>query len=283
MIDCHLHLQDGRLSSHLEDVLATTRAEGITRLVVNGTHPGDWESVARLASQVPEVAPCYGLHPWKVGTEPDHWLGELEGRLKADPRAGVGEIGLDRWIKNFDFDRQREVFSAQLGLAGDLGRPVTIHCLQAWGTLAEVLETAPRPGRFLLHSYGGPVEMIDRFVSMGAYFSISGYFFRPGKESKLAAFDRIPRDRLLVETDAPDMAPPPELVRFSLPGHENPQPNHPGNLGSIHEAFALRLGMATADLVALVGENFAEWYGTVPPDAQRPIAVSRESQRSDML
>lgn len=283
MIDCHLHLQDERLSSRLEEVLATTRALGITRLVVNGTHPGDWESVARLASQVPEVIPCYGLHPWKVGSEPDEWLGELERRLQADPGAGVGEIGLDRWIKNFDFDRQREVFLAQLALAGSLGRPVTIHCLQAWGSLAEVLETAPRPGRFLLHSYGGPVEMIDRFVSLGAFFSISGYFFLPGKESKLAAFDRVPRNRLLVETDAPDMAPPPERVRFSLSGCDDPEPNHPGNLGSIHEAFALRLGMTTADLVALVGENFAEWFGTAEPGAQRPIAVSRESQRSDML
>jgi TatD DNase family protein len=283
MIDCHLHLQDVRLSSSLEEVLATIRALGITRLVVNGTHPDDWESVASLAARVPEVIPCYGLHPWKVGTEPGNWLGELGERLRADPRAGVGEIGLDRWIKNHDLDRQREVFVAQLALAGSLGRPVTIHCLQAWGSLAESLETAARPRRFLLHSYGGPVGMIDRFVSLGAFFSISGYFFRPGKESKLAVFDHIPRDRLLVETDAPDMAPPPELVRFSPPSCGAPEPNHPGNLGSIYEAFARRLGMAVEDLVALVEDNFAEWFGPSEPGPQRPIAVSSESQRSDML
>ena len=286
MIDCHLHLQDERLSSRLDEVLATIRSLGITRLVVNGTHPGDWESVAALASRIPEVIPCYGLHPWRVGSEPGNWLGDLGERLRGDPRAGVGEIGLDRWMKNPDSDRQREVFIAQLALAGSLGRPVTIHCLQAWGSLLEVLETAPRPRRLLLHSYGGPLEMIDRFVSLGAWFSISGYFFRPGKESKLAAFDRIPRDRLLVETDAPDMVPPPELVRFHLPSSGTPEPNHPGNLGSIHEALARRLGMGTADLAALVGTNFAEWFGSMEPPAagdQRPIAVSRDSQRSDML
>lgn len=283
MIDCHLHLQDERLSTCLEEILATIRAVGITRLVVNGTHPGDWESVASLASQIPEVIPCYGLHPWKVGSESGSWLGKLEDRLRADPRAGVGEVGLDRWVKNFDFDRQRKVFSAQLALAGSLGRPVTIHCLQAWGPLVEMLESTSRPRHFLLHSFGGPVGMIDRLVDLGAFFSVSGYFFRPGKESKLAAFERIPRDRLLVETDAPDMAPPRELMRFALPGGTGPEANHPGNLVAIHEALAIRLGMATTDLIALVEENFAVWLGTGTTTAQPLIAISRESQRSDML
>lgn len=283
MIDCHLHLQDERLSSCLDEILATIRVLGITRLVVNGTHPGDWDAVARLASRVPEVIPCYGLHPWKVGRESGPWLEDLADRLRADPRAAVGEIGLDRWIKDFDFERQREAFAAQLALAGSLGRPVTIHCLNAWGTLAEMLETVPRPRHFLLHSFGGPVGMIDRFVSLGAFFSISGYFFRSGKESKLAAFDRIPRDRILVETDAPDMAPPPELVRFVPGGGGSPEANHPGNLVAIHEAFALRLGLTTNDLAALVEENFSAWFGMGTRTVQRPITFSSDSQRSSML
>lgn len=258
MIDCHLHLQDPRLAARLPEILETLRSLGIVRLVVNGTHPDDWDRVATLASDCPEVIPSFGLHPWRAGTEPEDWLADLESRLRADPRAGIGEVGLDRWIKGSDFARQQEVFSSQLQLAAEFDRPVTIHCLQAWGTLADILEAAPLPRGFLLHSFGGPVEMVDRFVALGAWFSVSGYFFRPCKETKLAVFDRMPRERILIETDAPDMLPPPEMIRYPVED-SNPLANHPGNLVAVYEALARRFAMPLDDLVHLVGKNFASW------------------------
>ncbi len=264
MIDCHLHLQDPRLAGEVGGILATLRSLGITRLVVNGTHPGDWDSVEQLAADVPEVIPNFGLHPWRVGTEGADWLDDLSTRLARHPAAGLGEIGLDRWVRGLDFGRQQDAFRWQLDLARRFGRPVTIHCLRAWGRLRELL-TKHHPGTgLLLHSYGGPAELVGEFASIGAYFSLSGYFFREGKEAKLATFDQVPHDRLLIETDAPDMAPPPGLLRYRLAdaSPDDPEaPNHPANLVPIYEAVASRQGISLEETIARMRRNFEAWQG----------------------
>ncbi len=261
MIDAHLHLQDPRLADALPGILEAARELGIERMVVNGTHPGDWEAVERLAAEHPEVTPCFGLHPWRVGSEQAGWLEELESRLKRLPGAGVGEIGLDRWIRDSDFGRQRETFAAQLDLAERLDRPVAIHCLRAWGTMLEILASASPRRAPLLHSYGGPVEMVGDFTALGAFFSLSGHFFHPGKEGKLAAFDAVPADRLLLETDAPDMLPPPEMRPFHLVDPAGQEVNHPGNLLAIYEAAATRRGWSVEETIGRMRRNFEAWRG----------------------
>ncbi len=258
MIDCHLHLQDPRLGPSLPSVMETLRHLGVRRLVVNGTRPKDWDAVETLAKEHPEVVPSFGLHPWYVAEAEGAWLDELEERLLRFPEAGVGEIGLDRWKPGLDFARQREVFLAQLDLAHRLDRPLSLHCLQAWGSLFDCLDNALTGPGFLLHSYGGPREMVGAFVEKGAFISISGYFFRPGKEAKLATFDAVPEDRLLLETDAPDMLPPLELVSHALP---DPLSNHPANLAAIYGAVAGRLGLSRSDLEKIVSQNFVRWFG----------------------
>lgn len=264
MIDCHLHLQDPRLAGDLAEILATARSIGIGRFIVNGTGPHDWEGVSRLAALYPEVTPSFGLHPWQVGSEPDDWLANLEACLHQHPGAGVGEIGLDRWIEGHDLDRQTGVFLSQLELADQWRRPLSIHCLRAWGRLSEILTKHPPRTGILLHSYGGPAEMVERFVELGAYFSISGYFLQASKSEKLAVFDRVPQDRLLLETDAPDMTPPPECRRYHLasaPADASDKiPNHPGNLTAVYDAVAERRGMSRDDLERLITRNFEAWW-----------------------
>jgi TatD DNase family protein len=260
MIDCHLHLQDPRLAGSLPGIMKTVRSLGIQRLVVNGTCPRDWDAVESLASIYPEVTPSFGLHPWHVGTEREGWLEDLERRLMRHPAAGVGEIGLDRWIRGHDLKKQKAAFLPQLALAERLGRSVSIHCLQAWGNLLEILTEREGRVRVLLHSYGGPAEMVERFVELGAFFSLSGYFFRPEKAGKLAVFNRVPGERLLLETDAPDMVPPATLRRFELSGGSASELNHPGNLPAIQEAAALHFSISTEAFEALLTRNFARWW-----------------------
>lgn len=264
MIDCHLHLQDPRLLPWAGEIMESVRSAGITRLVVDGTRPEDWPLVRDLALRFPGLIPSYGLHPWHVGSEAETWFGELESLLRDDAAACVGEIGLDRWIRNADPARQREVFVRQLLLAETWERSVTIHCLKAWGTLLDLIrEVRPRMP-FLLHSYGGPLEMVGPFADLGAFFSLSGYFFREDKAGKLATFGKVPRDRLLVETDAPDMLPPPGMIRFKVPGQAGAEdkhvPNHPANLLPIHQAASALLRMNPADFEELVTANFSRWY-----------------------
>lgn len=263
MIDAHLHLQDLRFPEDLSGLMEILREAGISRIVVNGTCPDDWNRVAELADTFPEIIPSFGLHPWKVNGVPREWKDELEGLLLRYPGAGVGEIGLDRWIKGHDLESQSRCFQTQLDMAGRLDRPLSIHCLQAWGHLRECLEHAGSIPPFLLHSFGGPAEMIDDFVERGAFFSVSGYFFRADKAEKLRVFEKIPEDRILLETDAPDMMPPPELVLRAMSDQEENGPlNHPVNLASIYQAFADWRGLEIETVIRLMRANFDSWFRT---------------------
>jgi len=233
--------------------------------VVNGTCEEDWAAVAELAGRFPWVIPSFGVHPWKVAGLSAEWRARLLARVEeCGGRCGIGEIGLDRWMKQPDA-AQREVFLWQLRLAAERNLPVSIHCLKAWGALWEILREEPLPERgFLLHAYGGPVEMLEGFVKRGAYFSFSGYFLRPGKRARLEAFRRIPADRLLVETDAPSMPLPPERVRHPLPPGPDGMPvSHPADLAVAYEGLAETRGEKPERLAAKVAENFARLFGVL--------------------
>ena len=116
LYDAHNHLQDARLGVDVDALIATARAEGVARMVVNGSCDEDWPHVLALARRFPEVIPSFGYHPWYVGERTPAWRENLVGALDAVPSA-IGEIGLDRWIENYDLPAQEEVFLWQLRLA----------------------------------------------------------------------------------------------------------------------------------------------------------------------
>ena len=118
---------------------------------------GQAEQVAAdPARSYPKLIPSFGYHPWYVKERSPDWQTVLVRHLDAVPSA-IGEVGLDRWIKDHDLAPQEEVFVWQLRLAAERNLPVSIHCLQAWGRLLELLRAGPCPRcGFLLHSFGGP-------------------------------------------------------------------------------------------------------------------------------
>jgi TatD DNase family protein len=192
--------------------------------------------------------------------------------LDAIPSA-IGEIGLDRWIKDHDLAQQEEVFVWQLRLAAERDSPASIHCLQAWGRLLELLQAEPRPGcGFLLHSYGGPQEMITPLARLGAYFSIPGYFAHERKVRQRESFRHVPPDRLLIETDAPDQLLPDARNRHPLTDAASGKAiNHPANLEAVYEFVAELLGERVQALANRVEENFQRLFGSLNrnPDTAR--------------
>ena len=262
MIDAHNHLHDARLVPHRAAILQSLAQLGITRAVVNGTREDDWPAVAELARDHPFVLPSFGLHPWHVAARSPDWLARLRENLDANPVAVVGEIGLDRWVAGHDPDVQREVFSAQIALAAERDLPATIHCLRAWGPLWDLLRTGPVPAcGFLLHAYGGPGAMVRGFVERGAYFSFNAYFLHARKAAQRAVFQQIPADRLLVETDAPDMRPPDDRNAHPLHDASGTPLNHPANLALAYAALAELRGLSLEELTEQVAENFARLFG----------------------
>jgi TatD DNase family protein len=260
LYDAHNHLQDQRLKPRLAAIMSAVRAEPIARMVVNGSCEEDWPDVLELARQFPQVLPSFGYHPWYVKERTPRWQAELARFLDALP-AVVGEIGLDRWIKDYDLPEQEEVFVWQLRLAAERGLPVSIHCLKAWGPLLEILQREPRPAcGFLLHSYGGAPELIPGLVKLGAYFSLPGYFAQEHKFRQRETFRRVPLERLLIETDAPDQLLPEERNRFPLLDADGRPLNHPANVGAVYEFAAELLGLPLEKLAAQVESNFLRLF-----------------------
>ena len=258
--DAHNHLQDARIASALPAITIELESIPIRRAVVNGTGPQDWPQVAALARSHKWVIPSFGLHPWYVNQASKNWRTELEHCLLAQPSA-IGEIGLDRWIKDYDSPRQEEAFISQLKLAAERNVPVTIHCLKAWGRLLEILQSEEVPAGFLLHSYRGPAEMVHSFVNLGAYFSLSGYFAHPRKEHQREVFRTIALDRLLLETDAPDMPLPAERSPKNLNGSVGENLNHPANIRAIYSFAAELYGIGPQELAGQLESNFLKLFG----------------------
>ena len=257
--DAHNHLQALRFGGQQAELLA--ECPEVARMVVNGCCEEDWPAVAALAVAHRQVLPSFGYHPWCIHERSDHWEAELNRMLDAHP-AAVGEIGLDRWKEGLDYEGQEEVFVTQLRIAAERNLPASIHCLKAWGRLLELLQEAPIPERgFLLHSYGGPTEMVQAFAQQGAYFSFPGYFLRAAKGRHREAFKSVPADRLLIETDAPDQRLPDALNAYPLTDSAGEPMNHPANLPVVYQGVAKILETPLVALAEQVEDNFERLFG----------------------
>ncbi len=276
LYDAHQHFHFDQLTPRRAALVRDLASIGLQGAVVNGTNEEEWPVVAALAKEYRWIIPSFGIHPWDCGNRTKNWHAELSTQLLAHPAAGVGEIGLDRWIidgvkpddprlaglRIAPLEEQSEVLAAQLRLAAELNRAASIHCVQAFGALADVLRATQRPARgFLIHGYGGPAEMIPEFVKLGAYFSFNIELLQPRLAARLANFKNIPADRLLVETDAPTKPPPDDRNRFPLPPAADGSPvNHPANIAVAYEALAELRGLPLEALAALVEKNFTRLF-----------------------
>jgi TatD DNase family protein len=264
LYDAHNHLQDARLTPHREAVLAAMQKEGVASMVVNGSCEDDWPEVLALARECPQVIPSFGYHPWYVKERSPDWQAALVRYLDTVPSA-IGEIGLDRWIKDYDLVAQEEVFGWQLRLAAERNLPASIHCLQAWGRLLELLRAGPCPRcGFLLHSFGGPSEVIAPLAELGGYFSVPGYFAHERKARQREAFRHVPPDRLLIETDAPDQLLPSERIQYPLTDPATGKAiNHPANLGAVYRFVAELLDEPLEELAERVEQNYRRLFGSL--------------------
>ena len=190
--DAHLHYK-GLCYDGIEDA---------ELLCVNAAERSDWERIRDVPDT--RVMRFYGLHPWYVESWNDSICDDLRAYLDADPNAGVGEIGLDN-LKP-DTVRQAEAFTKQLMVASEYERCVSIHNVRSEGLIQRLLKIEGKGCRsIILHSFTGPVASIGSFVKMNAYFSVSPRLMLKSRANAELILGRIPDERLLIETDAPDI------------------------------------------------------------------------------
>lgn len=255
---CHHHFPEVTAKS-----LEMARSVGLGCAVVNATGPRDWEAVSAMAAAEPRCLPSFGLHPWKVPDAPEGWEAGLRSALVGHPAAGVGEAGLDRWVQGNDPVLQERAFRVQIALARELDRPLTVHCVRAFGHLMEVVRDEPLPRRgFLLHAWNGPPELVPELVRLGARFSFGTAHLVARKAARLREFARsVPRDRALLETDSPELCPDPEFRFAALPDRPDGTPvNHPANILSALRALAGAWGVSVEACAARANANFESLF-----------------------
>ena len=219
LCDVHTHLQDLRLSSTIHQVIRRSMAVGVTHMVCCGVQESDWHGVATLATQYPGVFPAFGLHPWFISSRSPDWLDRLQQLLQTTG-AAVGEIGLDRSVSPRNDAEQISVFTSQLTLAKAYKRPVNVHCRKAFGLLADLLkENGGLPHGGVIHSYSGSADMVKVFEKSGAHISFSGSLTRPHNKKVRQAARAVSLERLLIETDTPDILPTGAPEGLNEPAH----------------------------------------------------------------
>ncbi|MBJ6726034.1 TatD family hydrolase [Geomesophilobacter sediminis] len=250
--DTHCHLDDPVFTPRLAEVVAEAAGAGVTGMVVPGIAPEGWDRIIELARTFPGVFPACGIHPMHAGRCNAVSLGRL---AELAPHClAIGEIGLD-YLLDVPRDLQIESFRAQLRIALTAARPVLIHCRKAFADVLTVLkeERAGEVGG-VFHSFSGSVETAREVLKLGFYVSISGSITFSNAVRPVAVAAALPADRLLLETDAPDLTPEPHRGATNLPSY----------LLYVAQRVAETRGTTVEDLARQTTENALRLFHLAP-------------------
>lgn len=248
LVDSHCHLDHPDFAARVPDVLERARAAGVARMVTISTHVGRFDVYRALAETNEAVFFTIGTHPHHAAEEPDVPASRIAA-LSAHPRCvGIGEAGLDYHYTFSSPEVQQRVFRTHIAAARESGLPLVIHARDADEDMIGILGEEMGRGRFeaVLHCFSSGARLADVGVALGLYVSFSGIVtFKKSDELRRIA-SRVPRDRILVETDAPYLAPVPHR------GHSN----EPAYVAHTARVLAETVGLSPEELAALTTANF---------------------------
>jgi TatD DNase family protein len=210
-VDSHCHLNYKGLVEEQAAVIGRARAAGVAKMLNISTRASEWDEVIAVAAREPDVWASVGIHPHEADIHPDVETGTLVERAGHPRVIGIGESGLDFYYDRSDRDRQRASFRSHLAAARETGLPIIVHTRDAEEDTAEILRDEMGKGAFtgVIHCFTASADFARKALDLGLYISMSGIVtFKNAKDLAAVAKD-IPRDRLLIETDAPFLAPVP--------------------------------------------------------------------------
>lgn len=220
LFDTHAHLDDEMFNEDRDEMIRRARQAGVVLIVNVGYSLASSHDSISLADRYDMIYAAVGIHPHDAAEAGPGYLEELE-KMASHPRVvAIGEIGLDYYRDLSPRPVQRRVFSEQMALAKKLEKPIIIHDRDAHGDMMDILRREKLgPAGGVMHCYSGSWEMARECLSMGFYISIAGpvTYTNAARLKDVAA--RVPRDRLLIETDAPYLTPAPYRGKRNEPAH----------------------------------------------------------------
>ena len=248
LADSHCHLNYKGVFEQQPEILARARAGGVTAMLNISTRESEWDAVVATAEREPDVWAAIGVHPHDADAHPDVDAARLIGRA-AHPRViAIGESGLDYHYDRSDRARQQTNFRAHLAACRETGLPIVVHTRDAEDDTLAILADELGKGPFggVIHCFTASGAFADQALAMGFYISISGIVtFKNARDIQETAA-RIPADRLLVETDAPFLAPVPHRGK----------PGEPAFVADTARFLAQLRGVDAADLARTTATNF---------------------------
>src|ERR1700674_2496339 len=256
LVDSHCHLDFPDFADELDAVVARARAADIGRIVTISTRVAKHDGLLAIADRFPEVFCSVGTHPHHAHEELDVTAADLVARSRHAKVVAIGEAGLDYHYDNSPRDAEERGFRSHIAAARQTGLPLVIHSRDADEDMARILEEETGKGVFpaVLHCFTGGRELARRAVALGLYISFTGILTFKKSDDLRAIASGLPADRVLVETDAPYLA----------PGRWRGKRNEPAYVVETAKVLAQTRGVTPDEIARQTTENFFRLFSKVP-------------------
>ena len=261
LIDSHCHLDFPDFAEEIDDVVTRAGESGIGLMLTICTHVTKFEQVLAVAERYDNIFCTVGIHPHEAESEPETAAATLV-ELSHHPKVvGIGETGLDYYYEHSPVDEQKRAFRRHIEAARQTGLPIVIHSRDADEDMAEILREEMAAGAFpgLLHCFSSGYALAETAWDLGLYVSFSGILTFKSADSIRQTARAVPAERLLVETDAPYLAPVPKRGKR----------NEPSFVRHTAQRLAEERGLSLDDLASQTSENFFRLFKKVPREAAR--------------
>lgn len=259
LVDSHCHLDFPDFAEERDDIIARAKAAGVGRMVTISTRVRRFPEILAIAEAYPEVYCSVGTHPHQAAEELDVTVDELVEHAKHPKVVAIGEAGLDYFYDYGPREAQAEGLRTHITASRITQLPLVIHARDADEDMAAILTEEMGKGAFpfVLHCFSSGRRLAEVGLELGGYISFSGILtFKKSEEIRAIARD-VPRDRMLVETDAPYLAPPPHRGKR----------NEPAFVKHTAKVLAETVGVSEDEIAAITTENFFRLFNKMPRPA----------------
>lgn len=256
LVDSHCHLDFPDFVAERDAIVARARKQGVVRMVTISTKVHKFPEIRAIAEAYDDVFCSIGTHPHHADKEPDITTADLVKLAGNEKVVAIGEAGLDYFRNNSSVEGQERGFRRHIAAARETGLPLVIHAREADDDIARILEEESAKGAFpfVLHCFTGGPELAKRGIALGGYVSFSGVITFKKSEALRTVAAGLPADRILVETDAPYLAPEPFRGKR----------NEPAFVTNTARALADARGVDFETVSKQTTENFFRLFSKVP-------------------
>ena len=256
LIDSHCHLDFPDFAAELDAVVARARAAGIERMVTISTRVRRFDALLAIAERFSDVYCSVGTHPHYAHEELDITAADLVARTRNAKVVALGEAGLDYHYDNSPREAQERGFRTHIAAARKTGLPLVIHSRDADEDTARILEEEMGKGAFpaVLHCFTGGPDLARRAIALGHFISFTGILTFKNSAALRAIAAELPAERILVETDAPYLA----------PGKFRGKRNEPAYVVEVAKVLADARGVSLEEISRQTTENFFRLFSKVP-------------------